>query len=393
MKRTILIAIIIIFIPHIIFGIDSRIDDETSTERIIQEQIKALKLDELQKLINEINERSSEELPKINFKQYLVSLLKGEQVLSNEEILKVIFRLVCSEIVTNAGLIAKLIILAIICAILTNIQSAFENNTVGELSYYVCYLILIAIVIKSFALGLEIGRSVIDDMVVFMQALLPVLITLLLAVGGITSSALFHPLILGALNVISTMMKDIILPLILISAVIGIISKLSDKVQISRLAGLIRQGVVSIIGISLTIFLGVISIQGTATAKVDGVTIRTAKFAVDTFIPIVGGFLSDAMDTVVGCSMLLKNAIGIIGLIVLFIICAVPLIKIISLVIIYKITAVVIEPISDRRIVDSLSEVSKSFVIVFATVASVVIMFFMAITIIISAGNITVMMR
>ena len=238
-----------------------------------------------------------------------------------------------------------------------------------------------------------IGREAIKQMVVFMQLLLPSLITLLAAMGGLTSSALFQPLILGALSAISSIIKDMILPLVFISAIIGIISKISPRVQISRLASLIRQAATAIIGISLTVFIGIMSIQGITAAKVDGVTLRTAKFAVDKFIPIVGGFLSDAVDTVIGCSMLLKNAIGVVGLIALFIICIIPIIKIIALIIVYKIASVLIEPIADSRIVECLDEISKSLTLIFASVASVAIMFFIAITIIISAGNMTVMLR
>ncbi|RKD34573.1 stage III sporulation protein AE [Thermohalobacter berrensis] len=388
LRKTILILTLILILPSIVFC-----DDIDNTEKIIDEQLKNLRLDELQKLIVEINNTSNQYLPKIQFKQFIISLIKGEQVINVEEILTGILKIIFNEVIANSYLLGKLLILSIIFAILTNLQSAFEKNTISKLSFYVCYLVLLSIAIKSFTIGMGIGKQAIEDMVVFIQALLPVLITLLVAVGGIASSALFQPIILGAVSVISTLMKDIILPLIFFSAIIGIVSKMSERIQISRLSSLIRQISIAIIGFTMTIFIGVMSIQGATTAKVDGLTIRTAKFAVDSFIPIVGGFISDAMDTVVGCSMVLKNAVGVVGLIALFIVCIIPIIKLLSLILIYKVVCVVIEPISDSKIVDCLNEISNSIFLIFATVTSVGVMFFISISIIIGAGNLTLLMR
>lgn len=128
-------------------------------------------------------------------------------------------------------------------------------------------------------------------------------------------------------------------------------------------------------------------------SKVDGVTVRTAKFAMDKFIPIVGGFLSDAMDTVVGCSAVLKNAVGVIGLFTLFLICIIPVIKIIALIFIYKVVIAVIEPVSTVKIGECLVEVSKSLLLLLASLLAVSIMFFITITIIVEAGNVTMMLR
>lgn len=389
-KRTVIIFILIfILVPSIGYCDDEVIDKD----KIVEEQLKNLKLEELSDIIKDINKSSDEYFPEVNFKGLLISLVKGEQVVNSQEVLKGILNIVFKEVIVNFKLLLKLLVLAIICAILVNLQSAFESDTIGNLAFYVCYIILISLCIKGFSIGIGIARDAIDDMVVFIQALLPTLITLLLAMGGLTSSALFQPLLLGAITITSTIMKDVLLPIVFFSAIIGIVSNISDRIQFSKLSGLLRQISVAIIGITLTVFIGVISIQGITSAQVDGITIKTAKFAVDKFIPIVGKFLSDAMDTVIGCSMLLKNAIGVIGLIVLFIICIMPIIKIIALVFTYKVVTVVIEPISDFRIINCLNEIIKSLIVILGIVISVGMMFFITITIIVGAGNITMMLR
>ncbi|NMA03504.1 MAG: stage III sporulation protein AE, partial [Clostridiales bacterium] len=180
---------------------------------------------------------------------------------------------------------------------------------------------------------------------------------------------------------------------IFFSAVLAIINNLSSRIQITKLSGLLKQSAMVILGFVLTTFVGIISIQGVATSTVDGVTIRTAKFAIDKFIPVAGKFLSDAMDTIIGYSLLLKNSIGVMGLIVIFIICLIPTVKIVALVTIYKLCSAITEPIAQSQLADCLNHMSNSLVLIFATISSVAVMFFITITIIVGAGNITMMIR
>lgn len=387
-----LIIIIIVFEFNLIYAQDLEDTDEYK-DKIIEEQMKNIKIDELQKIIRDVNSSTKNFMPNIDFDSILKSLLKGEEFIKGSDILNGILKIFFYEVIQNASILIKILILTIICSILINIQTTFENDSVGEIAFFICYIVLIGFALKSFTNAMDVGIETIDKMVVFMQALLPTLITLLLIVGGITSSAIFQPIILGTISIVSTLMKDLIIPLVFFSTVIGLISNISPRIHVTKLSGLLRQISIGIVGITLTIFIGIISIQGLTTAKVDGVSIKTMKFAVDKFVPIVGKFLSDAMDTVVGCSVLLKNAIGMIGVIILFLITLIPAIKIIALIFLYKLGAAFIEPISNKRIVSCLSEISNSLVVLLAVVSSVGMMFFIAITIIVSAGNMTILFR
>ncbi|GAB6087776.1 stage III sporulation protein AE [Alkaliphilus crotonatoxidans] len=367
--------------------------EELNTENIILDQINKLDTGDLQEIMDTINRDLDEYLPKINLKEFVLKLVRGEAVLSFNELIKGALRFLFKEVFANWKLLGQIIVLSTIYAMLSNLQSAFESDIVGRLAYSVCYLVIITLTIKSFLIAINIGKETIDVMVTFMQALLPVLLGLLLAMGGITASAFFHPILLGAIGFIGTVVKTVVLPLIFFSAVLSIVNNFSSKIQITKLAGLLKQIAAIILGFILTAFVGIISIQGITSASVDGVTIRTAKFAVDKFIPIVGGFLSDAMDTVIGCSLLLKNSIGAIGLISVFLICLIPMIKILALIVIYKLCTAIIEPIAQGQLVDCLNQMANSLVLLFATVSSIAIMFFITITIIIGTGNVTLMMR
>lgn len=390
----ILLVILIILSSNMTYSETENTEiEKSSLDNLISGQIDNLNMKELEEIVKEINKDTSEILPDISLKESLISLIKGKDSIDLKTILKGSINYFFRELKENWKILSKILFLSIISSILVNIQSTFENETIGELSFYVCYLVLVGLSINSFMITIDIASDAVDTMVLLMQALLPVLMTLLIAVGGITTSSLFQPIILGSISVVSTLMKDLVLPLILISSVISIVSNISEKLQISKLSEFIRRGVLYIIGISITLFMGVMSIKGAIGSKIDGLTIRTAKFAVNKFIPIVGSFLSDTMETIVGCSMVIKNALGIFGLIALFLITIVPVIKIISLILVYKFTIVVIEPIANARVTKCLSDISRSLTLVLATVAIVGIMFFIVISIIIGTGNATIMLR
>ena len=142
-----------------------------------------------------------------------------------------------------------------------------------------------------------------------------------------------------------------------------------------------------------TIFISVLAIQGALTASIDGISIRTAKFAVDTFVPIVGKMFSQSLDTIVGCALLVKNAVGAAGLIILVLICLAPAVKIFSLLFLYKLAGALLEPITDERIVESLNGIGNVLSILLITVLGIAIMFFMTVALLIATGNTAVMLR
>lgn len=148
-----------------------------------------------------------------------------------------------------------------------------------------------------------------------------------------------------------------------------------------------------IMGLLSTIFLGVMAIQGVAGAVGDSVTFRTAKFATDTFIPVVGGVFSDALEAVIRSSLLMKNAVGIAGVLIIVMILVIPLVKIITIAFIYKLAGAVIQPVGEEKISDCLNGLGNGLITVFAAVATVGLLFFFALAIVVGLGNITVMLH
>lgn len=350
-------------------------------------------LSAVQEYIQRLDTEIKSSVPQLSFKEMVTKLINGEMDWQPAEIFKKILKQFFKEVVANLDLLGKLVVLAVVCAVLQNLISSFEKGTAGQLAYLITYMVLITIAISSFALAVNAGREVVDTMVTFMQALLPVLLTLLVAVGGVASAAIFSPVVLTTLGVFGTLIKNVILPLLFFVAILGIVDNLSERFKVSNLAGLLKVVAMGLMGIFSTIFLGVLAVQGVAGAVGDSVAFRTAKFSVDAFVPVVGGMLSDALEAVVSSSLLIKNAVGIAGMAAIGAMMVVPLLKIITMAFIYKLAGALIQPINDGQMVGCLNGLGNNLLLIFASVATAGLLFFFAITIVVGAGNITVMLR
>jgi stage III sporulation protein AE len=212
-------------------------------------------------------------------------------------------------------------------------------------------------------------------------------------VGSIASVAFFHPVILFLVNTSGLLIKNFVLPLLFLSALLSIVSTMSEHHKVTQLAKLLRNIGIGTLAVFFTVFLGVMSVQGATAAVADGITIKTAKFITGNFIPVVGRMFTDATDTVMSASILLKNSVGIIGVIILLLLAVFPAIKVLILAFIYNIAAALLQPLGGGPIVECLGIIGKSVMFIFAALMTVSIMFFLAITIIIAAGNVTMMVR
>ncbi|QCX32704.1 stage III sporulation protein AE [Caloramator sp. E03] len=330
-------------------------------------------------------------LPDISFSKMIDTYkATGSTGLSLKTISQGLLKALFKEIIANSRLFVELLFIGILCAVLQNIQNAFDSQGISKIAYYVCYLIMVIIIIKSLMLSMNIGKKAIDDMIEFTNALMPALIVLLAAVGGFVSAATLDPILMFVIKITSDIIRDLIIPITMVIVMLNIVNNLSDELKISKLADLVRQINLWILGFIMTIFTAVVTIRSNTSATFDEVAVKSAKFAVDNFIPVVGKCLSDAVTTVAGYSLILKDAVSVAGLIILFLICIFPLIKIILIALIYKFVSAVMEPIVDRKVINCLSAVGSSITMIFVCVLSVAVMFFIMITIIAQTGRLIV---
>lgn len=351
-----------------------------------------LSTDDVNNFIVNINNELHEDLPLLTVDSIKGFAAKG-LTLNWQEIWQLLIAKIFKELTINLHLMGKLLFLAVLCTLLQNLQNSFEHSGIALLAYSLCFVFLAVIALNAFYNALSLVNNAVNNMVGFMQALLPLLISLLAGVGALTSAALFTPLMLFVISSVSVIIKDVVLPLLFLTAALECVNSVSDKYKLSNLAGVLKQAGVVVMGITLVIFIGIISIQGVAGGIADGLTLRTAKYATSTFIPVVGGMFADAVELVMGASLIIKNSIGIFGVITIGLLCLTPIIKLLSLVFVVKLTGALIQPMGDEKMAKCLDAMGNTLLLVLGALLTVALMFFLAITMIIGAGSFSMMLR
>lgn len=382
MKKLITIFAILICI----FGTSISIAD--TEDEVINSQMDSFNISNF---IDEANKYSNDILKDIGIQELLNNAIKGE--VDTNQLLKNIFPLLGTEIKEALKVMGSILIIVLIHSVLKSISDNLNNKSVAQITYYVQYILIATVIMTNFSSIITLTKEAVGNMISFIQLLFPLLMTLMLASGSVVSVNLVQPIILFIINLISNIFQSIIIPIILVGTALAIVSKISDRIQIDKLSKFLKSSSVWVIGILLTIFVGVLSIEGTLGSSVDGITAKTAKAAVSSFIPVVGKVLGDAVDTVIGCSAILKNAIGIVGVIVVIAICITPILKLAIITIIYHLTAALCEPIADSKIVSLITQMADTFKILLAILCSISVMLIIGITLVINISNTGLMYR
>lgn len=311
----------------------------------------------------------------------------GKGNLSFSKICDAVISLLFKEVKTVLSMCITIVVIGIICSLIKNLQSAFSSDSISEIAFYACYALMIIVLTRTFIISLDLAKDIIMEISGFMSKLLPILVVMLGVAGGFTESATMDPIVLGTTIIIPKIYLNIILPLILITFVLQFTNNISTEPKISNLCSLVKSAVLWIQGLILTVYIGLLTVRGITASTIDAVTLKTAKFTIDNFIPIVGKTFSDAITSVAGYSLIIKNAIGSVGLIVLILIIIYPIIKIFLSSIILKISSSLLEPIADKRITKAVFSAGDSLVLILSSVLCVSLMFFVLIAMMVSAGK------
>ena len=319
------------------------------------------------------------------------ALALGE-ALSPEDMLTGVLRLFGSQ-AARLGALMLAIMLPVLLASLVTHTLAADGGAVSSLGRCVCFMLVLIPVVMCVLAELTHARETITETTRRMEQILPLLLTLLTAVGGSASSAFLHPVVVAASGSMVYLAREVILRLVMCTCAVTTVNHLSDRAHLTRMAHLLRSAVCWLLGVSFTVFLGAMSMQGVCSASIDGVAIRAAKYAVDNFVPVVGGMFSDTMDTLVGCTLIVKNALGVTAMLILVSVLAAPLVRTLAVVAVLKLSAALLEPVADADVVRAIGDFSGTVVLFFITMLCVGTMYFLLIVQLVLVGNLTVMLR
>lgn len=379
MKKIIIIFCILMSLCNLIYATDTN---------ILKSQQESLGISDF---IEESNKYTKENFKDINLQNIFENAITGRIGNSNlfNSFLNVLGR-ETKNAVSNIGII---MIVIIIHSILITISESLGNKSVSQIAYFVEYIVIITLVLNNFSDIINMVKTSIIDLVGFSNSLIPLMITLMLTTGAIVSAGVVKPVLLILINFIGNFITNFILPLVILGTTLAIVSKISNKVRIDKLAKFMKSAGVWILGIIMTLFVTILSLEGSITETVDGVTAKTAKAAVSTVIPVVGKILGDATDAVIGCAGILKNAVGFVGILVVVGICITPIIKLSLLSFTYFIASCVCQPIADEKVIGLLDSISDTFKILLAIIFCVSVMLIIGLTVVIKVSNGTLLYR
>lgn len=317
---------------------------------------------ETQRLIEEMDLSGiQQELPELDVGGILRKAAQGGGVVDGQVLWQAVRGAVLGSVRELVPLMLRIIGVSVLCA---------------GLLETLAYLSLILPVAADCAAIFAQGREVTQRMADFYSAVLPTMLSLLTAIGGTRSALVLEQLSLAATGGLTKFVQSVLMGVLGGCAALTVVQHVAPEIRLSRTLRALRTGVHWALGLSFTAFLGLITVQGMTGSHYDGVTVRTAKYAIDKFVPVVGGAFKDTADTLIGCSIVVKNAVGVVGLAGILALMLRPCAGILCTVAAYRACAAALEPLGCARIGSALCDFADILTTLFIIIISVSAMFF-----------------
>lgn len=339
--------------------------------------------DDIQEVIDNIMDREDA----VDFGDYVGKLMSGEEAFSLSAIGNKLVQSISGEFKAHITTFGRLISIALIAAIFTNLSMAFKYHQVSETGYYVTYLLLFGLLISSFISASHIASTVIREILDFMKALVPAYFMSVAFCSGSLSSFTFYKVALILITLVDFIIIKVLIPMVNFYLIIVLANNLSKEDMLSKLAGLLELIIKWTLRSLLAAVIGFQAIQGLIVPVADQVK-RSTVFKASSALPGVGNAIGSVAETVIGAGILLKNAIGVAGLVVIIVICSIPMVQLTVVTLIYRFSSAALQPISDKRIIECISASAKSAEMLLQCVLVGAILFLLTITIVaISTGK------
>lgn len=322
------------------------------------------------------------------FRETLRKIAHGELTLSFDEVMQLLLHRFASAWTGSLWRITRLCAPAVIWGILRRL-----SGRSAETGQVVCSLLVCVFLTQDLSEHSKLCLQTVDRMSTGMQGLFPLLLTMMAAVGGSAGSAFMQPAVVTAAGSMTGLIRHVTVPLTASAAVLTMLCYMGQGIRVERLAKMVRQVASWSLGICFTVFIGVLATRGITAAAVDGVTIRTAKYAMDNFIPVVGGLFADTVDALIGSGMLVQSALGVTGLILVVSLCVGPLCQTLAAAVLYKLTAALMQPVSDGPLADCIHEFSELLMLLFIIQLCAAAMFLLLIAQLVAVSGMTMMLR
>ncbi len=343
------------------------------------EELEQIDFSSLDEIVNEFNTSKGNIFSLQNIKAKVYSIISGESAVDYSNVLGSIFSLLIDLVIRYLPLLSVIVAIGVISNMLEGFKSKFNEKSTSNLIHIVCFFAVVVLVIGVVTGLTTSATSSINQMVKQMNILFPILLTLMTGMGASTSAGMFQPIIAIMSTYIADVFSYFIVPLFVISFVFNIISNISDNVKLDKFSSFISSLFKWSLGIIFTVFFAVISIQGITAGSFDSLSIRTTKYTIKSYVPLMGGYLSDGMDIILASTMLIKNSIGLVGALLIISNIISPILEIAILSLFLKLIGAILEPLGNSKTSNFLTEASKSVTIISSSILAIGFMYLLSV--------------
>lgn len=354
---------------------------EAELEENIRDQLGKLELEELEKYVESISSFSDK-----GVMERIIDYVKGEKFDYDgfgKQILSVFF----SKVTEILPAFVCITAIAVLSGLISSIKSQALFNTSTDLISLITYtatlIPLIAVLMECFSQT----KGSILEMEKQVKIVFPLLLTLMAASGGTATAAICQPAVAFFGSTIVSIIVSIVLPITVTIIAFSMASHLTNELKIGKFTAFFKSINKWIIGISITVFGLFFTLQGLTAAHSDGIVRRAVKYALGNGIPIVGGFLSGGFDLAVAGSVLIKNALGSMSIFLMISVVFEPLILLIAVNVLLRLTAAIAQPLGDGKVADFLGETAENLNYCTASLLFTAFLYFLTIVLMITASE------
>lgn len=288
------------------------------------------------------------------------------------------------EIRTNIKTLIQVLVIIVLMAIIKSIELD-SDSTISKFVNLVGFVVIVSMLLKNYIVVLESFKTAIKNTTTIVEIISPFMLAILIATGKIATSGITNTILLFVTSIIGTTINYVVIPLLTLSIVFKIITNMTDVVKLDKLGKLCNSTSILILSIIFAIFLGILELETSVTTSVDDVTVKVAQTAISNVIPVVGKFVSDSIEVVLGATEVIGKSLGVIGVIVIVMTVISPLFKLLSYSIIYSVIEAFSEALlADSKITNVISMFKEQYKVILGILFGVMNTFIIAIGIVIS---------
>lgn len=310
----------------------------------------------------------------VSFREGIAELLKGELPLTWENLQELISTELFFEVANQRRTLVQILILAAAAAIFSNFIRIFEKSQISEIAFYMIYMILFVLLMQAFSDLNILTQEYLGQILHFMKVLLPVYLTVSALAAGSVTAVGFYELTLLLITGAQYVMTYLVLPGIRLYVLLLLLNHLSREDYLSKFAELLKTVLSWLLKSLLALVIGVQTIQGLILPAIDSLK-NTVWTKAAGMVPVLGNTFHAVTETVLGTAVLLKNAVGVAGLLVVVLISLAPVVRLAVCTLLYKAAGAVVQPISDRRITECISGVGEGVGLLLKTISITAVMF------------------